>query len=211
MGIASNGIYGPIRGKVGQVVWYVVNGRGVARGIGDRTAPRTKNEIQSSNRQNVLIDLFGRIKFFIKKGFLGAAEGTFQNYHNLAVSYNRKNAINPDKTKTDILFDKLLLTQGNLLMPLNPSVLKRAEGLEIKWDFKSSERHDDRTDRVMLLAYFPNIKAQVSELSGARREKMQELLPISPELLEETMHVYIAFCAEIGNDVSNSVYLGQIN
>ncbi|TDO20806.1 DUF6266 family protein [Pedobacter duraquae] len=211
MGIAKNGIHGPVSGKVGQVVWYESNGQNLARGIGSRTAARTPNEIQSSNRQSVLIKFFVKIKPFITKGFSGAAAGTTRNFHNLAVSYNRLNAIHPDKSKTDILYDKVRLAQGNLPTPQNPSVTKNAEGLEFKWEFEGLA-NDRRNDRTMLLAYFPAKDLFVYDTSGARRKTLSDELAINELYINDTMHVYMAFCATDETlDVSNSIYLGQIN
>ncbi|TDO20957.1 DUF6266 family protein [Pedobacter duraquae] len=211
MGIAKQGIYGPMRGKVGQVIWYELNGQGVARGVGYRTAPRTPGEIQSSKTHNVLTSLFKVTQPFIKKGFSGLAEGTVRNYHNLAMSHNRLHAIQmSDQQKPELLFDKLLLSNGPLLIPQEPNLEQVEFGLKFSWDY-AEEDHPFRYDRVMMLAYFPNSNQAVFETSGAKRNQLSEVLLINSSLRTETMHVYIAFGSSENSSTSDTIYLGQIN
>ena len=211
MGIGKHGIYGPMRGKVGQVIWYELNGQGVARGVGDRTAPRTPGEIQSSRTHNVLTELFKVTQPFIKKGFSGLAEGTVYNYHNLAMSHNRLHAMQIDEQqKPQVMYDKLLLSNGPLLIPQNPILEIIEQGLKFSWEF-SEKDHARRNDRVMLLAYFPETKHVVFELSGSKRNQLSDVLLINSSLRTETMHAYIAFLSSDNLDASDSLYMGQIN
>ena len=211
MGIAESGVYGPMIGKVGQVVWYKLKGQTVARGVGDRIAPKTANEIKAGKKHRELIEFFKRTQEFIRRGFTGAAMDTKYNYHNLAMSYNRANAMNPSNEVAEILYQKMLLSQGNLLVPQNPSVAVVGSSLQFSWEYPSDSGFEYRNNRVMLLVYFPDEHNSHTELSGAKRAELTDSLNLHPTELTKTMHVYMAFGAHDSLDVSDSVYVGQIN
>ena len=148
---------------------------------------------------------------FIKKGFSGLAEGTVYNYHNLAMSHNRLHAMQIDEQqKPQVIYDKLLLSNGPLLIPQNPILEIIEQGLKFCWEF-SEKDHARRNDRVMLLAYFPETKHVVFELSGSKRNQLSDVLLINSSLRTETMHIYIAFLSSDNLDASDSLYMGQIN
>ncbi|RZM22475.1 MAG: hypothetical protein EOO88_29300 [Pedobacter sp.] len=210
MGKAKQGIYGPMKGKVGQVVWYELNGQCIARGIGYRTAPRTEGEIESSKAHNLLTELFKPTQSFIKKGFGGLTKNTVHNYHNLAMSYNRSYAISADKQNPALRFDQLLFSNGDLLQPINPILEVVEHGLKISWDF-SMDDYIGMNDRVMMLAYFPDNNQAIFETSGSKRSQLSDILLLNTSMRSLPMHVYIAFGAKDDERVSCSTYLGSVN
>ena len=213
MGIVKNGMAQGFSGTVGELVFSQRKGKATVVRLRPKASDKPATSKQLTYRQvtSFCAGFMRPFKDFVKIGFDFQAKRDDQNPYNAMVSELRSSALNVTPAGIVVDFSKLLVTKGEMESPRAAAVSLTATGFAFTWNTAIKTDKEHYSDQVMLLAYFPNIKAQVSELSGARREKMQELLPISPELLEETMHVYIAFCAEIGNDVSNSVYLGQIN
>jgi len=211
MAFAPNGLGGPIYGRLGNNVYYLLNGEAVVRKIGRRTSPRTPKEIKSSNRQSLLVKFFNPMKAFIRKGFGTAAEHTKHNYHNIAMSYNSLNAIAMDTDQPRILYDKVVLSQGALIEPTNPDAVINGDDIFITWDYDESLQWNFSEDRVMMLIHFPEKGTSVFKMTGAERAQGYDTLHLLPGMTTEKMHIYVAFCSSYSEEVSNSVYIGEIN
>jgi hypothetical protein len=211
MAILRNGIAGHYSGKIGNLVFYIRNGKQVVRTIGRVTKPPTENQLRSRKELAVVIGFLKPITEFINIGFALKAMGSTRIPHNMAVSYNRLNALQGVYPDTAINYEKALVTQGSMLEALSPTVEATAEGLSFTWQCPADLPWPRETDRVMLLAYFPAWQKAVYLLSGASRSLGVEVLTIQPGLLNEHIEVYISFIAENRNGIANSTYLGSFN
>lgn len=211
MGKAKNGIFGPINGKVANVVFYTSKGIDIIRSIGDRGIFKPTAALQANNNNfGIMVKFLKKVKPFIKEGFRQKAAGTVYSYHNLAASYNLKNAMHNNAGKPEILFDKLLLSSGNCLNANSPAIELLPEGLEFKWDVADLP-YPASQDRAMMLVYFPEIDECVMNTDAAKRIEGRDILPLQPAYCSQHMEVYLAFKASGHDDVSTSQYLGRIN
>ena len=126
------------------------------------------------------------------------------------MSYNRPHAISADKQNPALRYDQVLFSNGNLVQPRNPILEVVEHGLKISWDY-SMEDYIGMNDRVMMLAYFPDTNQAIFETSGSKRSQSSDILLLNTSMRSRPMHVYIAFCAKDGDQVSCSTYLGSVN
>jgi hypothetical protein len=211
MGKAKHGIYGPITGRVGNLVFYELNGDNVVRGKGDRTAKLSKAQKANCENMSVLMRFFKTTKAFLRVGFASEAKGTNQNFHNIATAYNKLNALVMQDGQAEIDYPKVLLSRGTALEPQQARVEATAAGLTFSWNFDKIENWSSREDQVMLMAYFPESDDAVYVTSGAKRETSTDTLEIHASYLGKRMETYISFVSNDREAVSSSVYLGRIN
>lgn len=211
MGKAKYGVYGPITGKLSNLVWFSRYGRDYVRTKGVRTAPLSATQKTNCRDMAVLMDFFKNMKPFLKAGFGHLAAGTTLNYHNLATACNKTQAIKHEGDHSLIDFEAVLLSDGGSLEPQDPTVLLTEHGLEFTWTYDEVADWASKTDQVMLMAYFPESNEAVYTTSGAKRSEMREVLALPSSLKTKHMEVYIAFQNDERTDASRSMYLGKLN
>jgi hypothetical protein len=210
MGKSNNGIYGPISGRVANLVWYTVRGQGRVRSLGEHTAILSGPQNLNCNKMSVLMKFFKNIKPFLKVGFINETAGTLLNYHNVATACNKTNAVSQVEDALLIDYANVILSRGSALEAQNPSVEKTAIGLRFSWDYNPDEHWYSRTDQVMMMAYFPESNDAEFVTSGARRSAGQDFLNIHSAYANRLMEIYISFVTDDRTDVANSMYLGSL-
>jgi hypothetical protein len=211
MAKAKNGINGAITGRVGNLVFYELNGENVVRGIGVRTAKLSVAQTANCNNMLALMRFFKTTKAFLRVGFAKEAKGTTRNFHNIATAYNKMHALIQQDGKPAIDYSKVLLSRGTALEPENAMVEATEIGLKFSWDFDETANWSSKNDQVMLMAYFPEVDEAIYVTHGARREALEDTLKIHTSYLTKRMEVYISFVSDGRENVSSSVYLGRIN
>jgi hypothetical protein len=211
MGKAKNGIYGPISGKVSNLVWFRRYGQDYVRTKGERTAPLSTLQKANCSDMAVLMAFFKSIKPFLKVGFGNLALGTTLNYHNIATAINKMNAMQLVDGKVEMNFSQVLLSAGDAVEPRDPQVELSERGLEFTWAYDGVAEWGSRKDQTMLMAYFPESNDATYVCSGARRADGKDLLELHVSDLNKHMEVYLAFVTDDRTDVSKSIYLGRIN
>lgn len=211
MGKAKYGINGPITGRVGNLVFYELNGENVVREKGVRTAKLSVAQTANCDNMLVLMRFFKTTKAFLRVGFANEAKGTNRNFHNIATAYNKMNALVQQDGKPAIDYSKVLLSRGTALEPENARVETIELGLKFSWDFDGVANWSSRNDQVMLMAYFPEVDEAIYVTSGARREAQADTLKIHASYGNKRMETYISFVSDDRENVSSSVYLGRIN
>ena len=87
MGKLEGGIFGNLRGKIGNHVYYAYRGKTVARTVGKITKPPTVKQLTCRQRLKVLSTFFKPMKAFINLGFAQAIKGTDMSAYNAAIQY----------------------------------------------------------------------------------------------------------------------------
>jgi hypothetical protein len=210
MGKSKHGIYGPISGRVGNLVWYTARGQGRVRGVGERTAKLTGSQQQNCNKMSVLMNFFKNIKPFLKVGFINETTGTLLNYHNVATAYNKSNAVVQVNETLVIDYSNVTLSKGNALAPQAPRVQKSEGGLTFSWNYEPLEHWQSRADQVMMMVYFPETNDAEFVTSGAKRSSGQDFLKIHPSYADKAMEIYISFVSDDRTGVATSMYLGRL-
>lgn len=211
MGIAKNGPFGMHTGKVGNLVYYNLNGKNVVREIGQHTKPPTEKQLIVQMQTNLMSGFFSKILPFIKVGFLAKSLGTGLNAHNICMKQDRTLVISGVYPNLELAYDQLSVSGGTLAPAVAPMVGQSPEGLQFSWFTEPSMAWPESSDQVMLLAYFPGSQEMVYKLFGNSRLSGADTLDIPAALREQHMQVYLSFISADRSAQSNSTYMGSFN
>lgn len=211
MGTTEGGMFGPHKGKVGNLVYYKRKGKNVVRVVGEITKAPTLKQLVSRQEMSVSNKFCKSILPFAKYGFAQQIVGTDLSQYNVALSYTKKNALKGEYPEIGVDYEKVLLSAGPLLQADAVTAVIVPEGLKFTWHAGPELQWPDSTDQVMLLVYFPELDKTVYELFGAARSAGTDVLPISEPMQEKYFEAYIAFISADRKLVSDSVYAGNFN
>lgn len=211
MAISSNGPGGQHRGRIGNTVYYMLNGQNVSRVIGKYVDPDTEKQRETRLKTKMSGELFQHLNEFIKPGFSVAARGTTKNAFNLAVAFNKRNMFKGTYPKIEIEYELLLLSMGNLTTAQKPQVKQEDAGLLFSWHTEERMEYPMSSDRAMVLAYFPAKQKTYLSLFMTDRAAGSVLLPIPASLKNEYMETYISFSSADREQISNSTYTGSFH
>lgn len=207
----TNGIFGGMTGKIANLVSYSLNGQQIIRGkAAPSNKPATVNQLHNRHQMTLLSSFFNGMKGFLKTGFTPGATGTPKNYYNLAVKYNKPNALKGDYPDLTMAYDQVILSKGNLPGALNPLVTWVAQGLKFTWENLGGTHWSHAEDQVMLLAYNANKNKHFFVQNGAKRTKGWDILDIPALMRQEQFELYISFVSNDRSEVANSQYIGSI-
>ena len=219
MGVLKQGIFGGMSGRIGNRVYYMSRGKQMVRIVGRNVKPPTVKQLASRQQMKVVIEFLRPILAFIQMGF--GIEAMQRNVfpHNVAIGYNKRNALTGEFPDTAIDYEKVLLSKGTLsgLRDVSVRLLgNEEEGLSLwfDWQVGAQEREWPRcNDQVMLMAYFPE-EAQdypaCYSVAGAKRQAGQDVLELPGYIAGKPMEVYISVISEDRKEVADSMYLGRI-
>lgn len=207
MAILKNGPNGGFTGKVGNVVGYQWKGKDVIRALPrfpakKRTPAQLANQLKMTLTQRFL----QRITPFIRMGFRHEAEQRRMSAFNVAMSYNKKQAITG--VYPDLRFDypNAIVSMGGLAPMKGGSVRWIDKGLKLTWTNDVGQERVSNLDRLLVLLCFPEYEACIFRFNGALREAGQDTLAIDAYLVGKPVHVYATFIRYDGSDVSPSSY-----
>src|SRR5215217_6936013 len=117
MAIANDGPQGSHRGKIGNMVYYILNGT-----IGRKTGPPSALQIRHWAAVKLVSTFLSKLKDFIGVGFSAEALGTTKNSFNVAFEENFGPIVTGQFPQLEIDFTKLVLSKGKLKPAQNPTV-----------------------------------------------------------------------------------------
>jgi len=204
-----DGAFGDFQGRMGNMVFYKLNGKTVGRTIG-KVETFTENQKEVHERTSLISPLLNPLMDFIRIGFKNTPKPWGWDFYSVATSLNKPGAIKGKYPDLEINYEKLILSKGDIAPPKNPKVQLNGNSLQFSWDPDTDANHADTRDQVMLVAYFPETTKAVFLTSGARRTEGLDQLNL-PSFNEDTIiETYMSFIADDRKDVSNSVYVGQL-
>ncbi|WP_316746442.1 DUF6266 family protein [Pedobacter gandavensis] len=211
MSVSRNGMHGYPSGKLGNVVSYMLRGQLVHRTVGKPGKPSPKQKANHESMR-VITHFLGHFKDYLNNGYELEARGTIRNQHNLAVSYNKKNALQGEYPNISIDYAKIQFSKGTLQNPEGLRMEKVEGGLQISWDpLYQSGMGSQYDDCLQLAVYFPKSRRQKIELNFSKREMGTAFLALAEEELESSMEVYLFLSAANHDTVSDTIYLGNLN
>ena len=211
MAIAENGPGGNHRGRLGNVVYYVLNGKNVSRQIGVTNNEPTEPQLRSRLATKLTSPLMSRLLDFIRVGFGQIAKEAQDNAFNQAKKFNKEGLVKGSYPDLEIAYDKLLVSKGPLKGAENWQVTQVAHGLQFSWATDPDMPWPEVTDQVMTLAYFPRKEKVIFNLFGKSRAEGSDLLEIPPSLQGEYMQTYMSFISADRTKVADSTYTGHFN
>ena len=210
MAIFTVGPFGRPSGKIGNLVFYQLNGQLVGRRIGKPGKPSLK---QKANRQamSATMEFLKPMTDFINVSFKSEAEGSLKNPHNLATSYNKKHALTGEYPNIQVDYAEVILSKGQLEMAKELKLSKGESGLHLSWNSGINE-NGAADDQLMVMVSHPGRKRASGYLNAARRGEGSCFLPLSKDwMMEEQMEIYVCFKSANGKLISDSAYAGNLN
>lgn len=211
MAISENGPGGNHRGRIGNVVYYMLNGENVSREIGTTTKPPTVPQLKARLITKLSSVLISGMLDFINVGFRPLALEAKDNAFNQATKYNKKNIIKGLYPDLEIDYQALIISKGPLKPAENWQVTIIGAGLLYSWNTDPEMPWPEVTDQVMMLAYFPNQGKVFFKLFGNSRSMGGDILEIPPSLQSEYMETYMSFISADRSQVADSTYTGNFN
>ena len=211
MGISKNGHNGQVTGRVGNLVYYMLNGQPVVRSIGKITKAASVPQLSSRKVTRISSKRLKMFKAFTKVGFSIEVIGTTQNAFNMAVSLNKRAMMTGIYPNFQVDYSKLILAKGILKPGEELNVSATDEAISFTWRAEEKMAWPESTDLVMMIAYFPGIDKTIVKVGGNARNTGADQMAIPQSLKGLHSETYIAFVAADRTQVSNSTYLGSLN
>ncbi|MHA4893646.1 DUF6266 family protein [Pedobacter sp. PWIIR3] len=214
MGKATNGVNGSVSGKVGNAVFYVVNGEGFVRSRPrKRRGKKTKKEKSNTDGFSKVQHFMKPLKTYLRIGYkdYGTKTGGYRG----AVSYALNNAIDGEYPNQFVNPEKVRVSGGDLHFPATAAVaLGLDDVLTFTWSTEIGENGNDY-DQVFMLAYSPVEDGllnglKVGQPTGAFRKTGTDSLQLTRDNEAVEYHVYMGFVARDRSSQAHSLYMGKI-
>lgn len=211
MGILNNGPHGPFRGRIDNMVYYMLKNKNVSRQIGVNTNPPTELQLRNRTATKLCSKFLCTVKDFIGTGFHIEAELMDDNAYNQAVKHNKKRIIEGNYPDLNIAYAQVMLSKGLLRPAENWQVMQTPAGLQFTWRTDPKMSWPEAAEQVMMLAYFPDQDRTEYVLFGNDRISGTAELELPPSLQGKYMETYLSFIAADRKQVSDSIYTGSFN
>lgn len=198
---------GAFIGKLGTIVGCSWKGKHYVRRIPVRTAPPTQRELENRFAFNLVNEWLKPIHDFVRLGFRNYSPTVFGI--NAASSVLHRTALNRDGMNSSIDPSLVQVSAGELELPDDLQLVQETDSLMFSWDPGSGTNKGSR-DRIIILAYAPEIKWARQEFSATRRSTGTYALPLSG-FPTGVYHVYVAFLGNDGCSQTGSRYMGSVS
>jgi uncharacterized protein DUF6266 len=211
MGKIPDGILGKLIGKLGPVSGYQRNGQNLLRVAGQ--SRKVKSTPMRANQREKIKVCNDFTKAFSGTGFFGKS---FPSYGDTGTGYNRATsaimnlAISGTNTDTVISYPRVLISKGPLPAAENAEVAIDTEGnMLFAWTDNTAMGTAKANDKVILVAYFPELKQAITSIGKSSRNEGQALLETSI-MKGYGAKTWIGFLSNDEKNASDSVYTGNV-
>ena len=209
MATLSKGILGGFSGKVGPVVGATWRGMDVIRSR-PKSSRRTPSErqLEQQLKFKLAISFLQPIKN-IQSRFFGSGSGV-KSRVNLAVSYTISEAIQMVAGLPELIFNKVLITRGELTSFQNAVLTTQPGGvLHLEWEDNSTQGDAAPKDQVSIVCYCAELNNWEIYEGIVMRSDLMADVTLPAYCLGKTMEVYAFLNNEKQTAASTSLYLGQ--
>lgn len=211
MGKLPEGILGVLIGKLGTVSGYRRNGQNLVRVAGQRR--KIKNTPMRANQREKIKVCNDFTRAFSGTGFFGKS---FPSYGDTGTGYNRATsgimnlAITGTFPETVIFYPQVLISKGPLPRAENAEVAVNTEGnMLFAWTDNTGMGTAKANDKVILVAYFAELKQAITSIGNATRNAGQVLLETSI-MKGYAAETWIGFLSSDEKNAADSVYTGTV-
>jgi hypothetical protein len=205
------GILGGFIGKVGPVSGYRRNGVNVMRvAKSGKDRKITPGRLAQREKMKVCNDF---TRPFCGKDFF---KKTFPSYGNTGTGYSRATscimnlAITGTFPNISISYPDVLISRGQLpAVETAVATVNEDRNILFTWADNSRMGTAKATDKVILVAYFPEIREVIFSIGSATRSNAESLLDIKM-MHGFTAETWIGFLSTDEKNASDSVYCGRI-
>ncbi len=210
MGKLLQGINGPVSGKVGPVVGYILNNKQVVRILARRSKkPLTPKQIHQRKKFALMNDFLGQLQSLLNITYASVAVN--MTGYNKAFSYNVMNAIRGFYPDISIDYKMVLLGRGDLPNVESAKTTPTEDGkLEFSWTDNSGTGKAKSKDKAFAAVYNEGLKDWEYGLNLATRKDGSCVIDIST-YKNKPVHGYLGFMTEDGKDATDTIYTGLVN
>ncbi|WEK20921.1 MAG: DUF6266 family protein [Candidatus Pedobacter colombiensis] len=207
-----NGIFGPIHGKIGNVVGSTWKKIPYLRLLPDKTEitkPATPGQIACREKFRFVQEWLVPFYPYVTVGFKNFAKDKTEI--NAAFSANYKLATVGAYPDLSIDYSKVVLSKGSLPGLFNAKARLSANARELELSWESNYNDDSSFDDLLILTiYNRELKIIDGFIGGVRRTDLKCSLKLIPKLLGKSLDVYVSVISLNGKKVANSEYLGRV-
>jgi hypothetical protein len=203
------GIFGPITGKVGNIVGATCNGIAYIRSIPEKSdKPKTQAQINNMARFKFFNEELNPFHQFITIGLQNKAIG--MTPMNVASSINHKEFVTGVFPNFEVHFSKLIWSEG-MLPQLNGArvSLTGPDTLILSW-LQNNQPQAAFDDQVLLLVYCPELKIADGFIGGTIRADEQCTFKLNPRFIGYALEIYVSATSLNRKKIANSAYLGKL-
>lgn len=210
MGRISQGVYGGLSGKTGNLIGGSWKGITYLRIKPSSVAnPRTEGQLAQRLRFTTALQFLQPLRDFVDIGYKQYA--VKMSGFNKAMSTVLKEAIIGVYPAYEIEYDSALLSRGSLPPAINVNASSSAPGeVTVTWDDNSLNGTASPTDKSMIALYNPLQNEAVTLFDGATRDFGEQALTVPNNYSGNQLEAYISFQSADGSSVSNSLYIGSV-
>jgi hypothetical protein len=203
-----NNLFDSGQGKLGNLVLYKVGGQGRVRTraehFHDRRSPA---QLAQRQRMQVVNSFLKPFRDLIRITF--AAEAGGRSAVHAARAYHMRNALTGEYPGIAVDKSKALLSMGPLPVPVSTTVNAQEEGLLIEWENNPEDSLQHPHDILAVMALFTEKGYADYHFTDTRRAHGRYVM--KPALTQGKVDVWIAFRNRNETQMSNSMYLGNLD
>lgn len=206
MGKMKDGLYGEIKGKVGNLV--ACNWKGipyVRTRPNHMTNPRTEKQQKQRGKFSMAMSFLRPIIPLIRYGYEEFSQK--QTPFNAAMSYTLKNAFIDTDQGPILDYNKVMVMHGVLMSAEHAEVVLKDAYAHFKWIDNSGKGNATEDDIAFLLVYNKDRNEAVYEGSEAMRSICHAEMKYPAEWEDENLAIYLGFYNVVNKEASNSVCL----
>ena len=208
MGKIKGGILGGFSGKVGSVVGASWKGIDYIRSLPSSVRnPRTPGQVKQRNKFSAVINFLSQITPLLRIGFKNYTGQ--QSAFNAAMSYNILNAVTGTGADITLNYPRVLISRGKLFgAPRGNATVVESE-IILNWDSVVSGSAS-LNDQAFVLLYNSTMGEAKYFVDECIRSEGGYMFEFTPAWKGCEVECYVGFVSEDGKEVSNSLYLGQV-
>lgn len=202
----NNGINGPVKGKIGNVVAVIWRGIHVLRSLPEFSGkmPSTAQLIQRQ-LMAMVSSFLQPLKLLIEIGFQHFAAG--KTAMNAAVSFVMKNAVLRTGDDLQIDYSQVVFSRGEL----QPSTLVNAEQmhhtLNLNWNNFGATAFSNDDDLLSIIVYCKEVSKYCFFRNCAQRVEQMTSVQLPEEFSGYALHCWLQYVNVTGDMVSTSIYV----
>jgi hypothetical protein len=209
MAKCSNGIFGPVSGRLGNFVYSHHNGNQYVNLKSARHSNKqSPAQVNHKAKFASAIQFVTSLKDVLKVGFKPFALRKKKGAINMAMGYTLVNVFSGSCAPYIIDYPKVRISLGNLPGASDPKV-SNISPLEIEFTWKDS-RELTFNDLVFVAVYNPVKQEAVTIIGGNYRTAEKQIITVPSTFAGDEVHCYLAFQNARGTEVSESQYLGSL-
>lgn len=208
MATITKGILGGFSGKVGTVVGANWRGKDIIR---SKPKPSSRAPTEKQLLQQMKFKLavtFLQPVRFIQSQYFGSGQGV-KSRVNQAVSYTISDAMTVVAGIPELVFNKVLITKGDLAPFQNSAVTPQAgRVLQLTWDDNSAQGNAAATDLCNMICYAPALGTFEIFTEVATRDLLTASVTLPDYYAGQDVHLWAYFNNAAETLACNSPYLG---